>query len=131
MKRVAQVGIGFLAGLVVATAITQWLGPMLIGWKSYVPRIQSDDAIVRSPAMLDNKFGLATAIVLVRYGEPFIYYTDGYNPPRIYVRRSLEADEELVWNFTTKAEGISAKGTFLDRYLRFLYDERTEGVQEK
>ena len=126
MRRMIHVSVAFSAGALVAAIVSVWSGLGYVGWARYVPRRMSDDEIVKVEGHLSDREALATAIVLSRYGESFRYTRDAGGVPRLYIRPSLARDEQVLWNYTTKADAIAVEGSFLVRFLTFQYDEHRE-----
>jgi hypothetical protein len=51
--------------------------------------------------MLTDRHKLAIQVILWRYGEPYKAEED-----TVYIKGSLQADEDLLFNYTSKAEDV-------------------------
>ena len=104
-----------LAALVILVAVISKAAWDRFGWVEYRPIVFSEekDALVHKPELMKTAYHTeAMFLVLSRYGEPFRYKPGP--PERIYITRQLAADEDLLWNFTSKAELLRKGGHLND-----------------
>ncbi len=98
-----------LCVVVVLLVLVVWLARAKTEWVAYVPLEYDEhsERLVQTQEEFTSLDAKAVVIVLTGYGEPFQYSPD---PPYIWITRKLASDADLVWNFTTKASDLRARG---------------------
>jgi hypothetical protein len=103
-----EAGMSTVAGrvcvCVIGLAITS--GGCASDYVPYVPIetrwVGGDPVFVKAPEVLTESHAIAFQIVLWGYREPYAV-RDG----KVYIQRSLQEDEDLLTNYTNKAERLS------------------------
>lgn len=104
----ASIHIRRLSVLVVSVIVMTFLSGCS-NYTEYVPIVlnveRGDHTLVEQPDLLSDTHIDAMTKILSRYGEPY-KIIDG----KLYIKSSLQADRDLLQNYTFKAEALIRDG---------------------